>query len=100
MTLGIVRLGDVAIGTCKCHKNTRKVKGKVITASTDTYANSLGIARLGDMVKFNCGHVAPIVSASNETFTNSLGTARLGDKVMNKCIKAVLVTASEDTFTN
>lgn len=99
MTQGIARLGDRTIGKCSCHKNTITTGGTIVSASTDTFTNQRGNARLGDTVKADCGHFGTIVTASQETITNGRGTARLGDKT-DGCYKATIITASEDTFTD
>lgn len=99
MSRGFARLGDRTIGTCSCHKNPITVGGTIVTASTDTVANNMGVARLGDTVLADCGHTGIIVSASEVTITNNRGTARLGD-VTDGCYVATIITASQDTLTN
>ena len=94
---GIARLGDTTIGTCRVHGPN--ISGTIISASTDTFCNGRGTARLDDTVIADCGHTGTIVSASTDTFCNSRGTARLGDNVAG-IYTATIISASPDTFCN
>lgn len=72
------RLGDKCFGVCKVHG---KQSATIISASTNVLANGLGVARLGDSVKADCGHEGSIISASTTVLVNGLGVARLGDSI-------------------
>jgi uncharacterized Zn-binding protein involved in type VI secretion len=96
--MNIARLGDKLRGICKCHGSPISVTATIITASPDTFANGLGVARLGDTVKTSCGHYGKIVTASPDTFANGLGVARLGDTTSG-CFIGSIITASPDTLT-
>jgi uncharacterized Zn-binding protein involved in type VI secretion len=91
----VARLGDIAFGICYCHIIPITVEGIIISASTDTYANSRGVARLGDIVFTSCGHFGTIITASTKTYANSRGIARLGD-VTAGCFVGTIITASND----
>lgn len=93
---GIARLGDVCEGVCIYHGPQ---SGVIISASTDTFVNDMGIARLGDIVLADCGHEGTIVSASTDTLANGMGVARLGDSVDGDFV-ATIVSASTDAFAN
>lgn len=93
--IGIARLGDKTVGTCKVHG---KQNGKIIQASHDTMTDSIGTARLGDMILADCGHTAKIVTASSATIVDSLGVARLGDRG-DGTYQCTIVTASSDDLT-
>jgi uncharacterized Zn-binding protein involved in type VI secretion len=100
MSRGIARLGDKTIGKCTCHIPTLEdVKGEIVSASPDTFANNFGVARAGDLILAECGHYAKIITYSDVTFANGLGVARLGDKGGDDCYECEIITASEDTFT-
>ena len=71
--------------------------GMVITGSTDTFANSKGIARHGDLYDCPIHGVNPIVTASTDTFVNSRGVVRVGDLTL---CGATLIEGSPDTFCN
>lgn len=94
---GIARVGDKAIGRCKCHSPKKKMTGVIITGSPDTFVNGRAVARIGDVVRAKCGHKGIIVSGSPDVITDGQGTARLGDKTTG-CFIATIITASEDTF--
>jgi uncharacterized Zn-binding protein involved in type VI secretion len=98
MSRGIARLGDKTFGVCKCHKKPIRVGGVIVSASSDTITDGRGTARLGDMVKANCGHTGIICTASSSSIINGRGTARLGDSIRG-CYNAKIVTASSDRFT-
>jgi uncharacterized Zn-binding protein involved in type VI secretion len=96
---GVARLGDCTHGICYEHSTPIKVSGKIISASSDTYCDTLGIARLGDTVLANCGHTGTIISASENTKCNDLGIARLGDNIAGKYV-ATIISASTTAFVN
>jgi hypothetical protein len=99
MMRGAARLNDKTIGNCSIHGPN--IKGKIITSSPDIDVNGRGLARLGDKVLADCGHVAEIITASStEDPNNKRGTARLNDKVGNSPYRAKIITASTDSFPN
>lgn len=96
----VARLGDATIGRCTCHTTTlENVKGTIVSASTDTFANNRGVARLGDLILAECGHYAKIITSSDQAFDNNRGIARLGDRGGGDCYECHIITASPDTFT-
>ena len=68
----IARLGDRAIGTCYCHTPPISTYATIFTASTDTFANGIGVARLDDVVYADCGHYGTIITASIKTMVNGI----------------------------
>lgn len=94
--LGVARLGDKTTGTCKTHGAQ---EGRIVQASQDVLTDSIGTARLGDMIQANCGHTAKIVTASSVTYADSIGVARLGDKGEGT-YTCTIISASEDTITD
>ena len=100
MSKGIARLGDKTHGTCSdsSHDKPIEVAGKITTASGNHFVNKRGVARVGDIVKTECGHEGKIITGSGNLITNGKSTARLGDKIGNGPYEAKIVTASPDTF--
>ena len=94
----IARLGDRTIGICKCHKKPIIVGGTIVSASGDSFTDNRGIARLGDMVRADCGHTGIIISASILTWVDLRGVARMGDKTTG-CYTANIITSSSNSFT-
>ena len=98
---GVARLGDKTIGRCTCHKDPiENMPGHIVSASPDTYADHLGVARLGDIILADCGHTAKIITSSSVSFANQLGVARLGDLGGGACYTCKIITASSDQVTN
>lgn len=100
---GAARLNDKTYGTCydSSHTTPINVGGKIITASSDATVNNRGMARLGDIVRTDCGHLSKIITASPNTDTNQhAGTARLNDQVGDGPYIARIITASPNTFVN
>jgi uncharacterized Zn-binding protein involved in type VI secretion len=73
--------------------------GTIVTSSSNTTANSLGVARLTDIVVGYCGHIGIIVSASGDIKVNDLGMARVGDAVVG-CLTGIISTGSGDSLGN
>lgn len=94
----VARLGDRTFGTCFHPAHIPlKIGGTIITASPDDLTNNKPTARLGDLVKTDCGHIAEIITGSPNVLCNDRPVARLGDKIDNKApYKAEIVTASPD----
>ena len=95
---GSARLGDVVRGTCSEHGLQN---GTIVTASGDIIVNDRAVARIGDKVSLDCGHLAVIVTSSADVTSNRLH-ARLGDKVAGEDVNfdGEIVTASPDVFVN
>lgn len=98
MSKGDARLNDKTLGTCSIHGPN--IKGTIITSSSNVITNGKGVARLGDKVKADCGHVSTIISASSTEIANGKPVARLNDKVGNSPYVAEIITASTDIFPN
>jgi len=94
---GVARITDLTFGICSCHKYPITVNGLIISGSGKTYAESLNVARIGDVVCGSCGHTGIIISGSGIAFADSIGIARLMD-VTTGCYKASIVSASGTTF--
>jgi len=72
----VARIGDIGVGYCYVHGSQ---VGRIVTSSTNVFAENKGVARVGDIVVAGCGHTGVIVKASNTVLTNGRGTARVGD---------------------
>ena len=98
MPLGIARLTDVTFGICYCHKYPIAISGVIISCSGTTYAESLGFARIGDIVRASCGHTGVIITGSGIDFAESIGVSALTDRTTG-CYVSSIVSASGTTFT-
>lgn len=94
---GVARLTDITFGVCSCHKYPISVNGIIINGSGTTFAESLNVARIGDIVHASCGHTGIIINGSGIAFADSIGISRLMDKTTG-CYKASIVSASGTTF--
>ena len=72
----VSRLGDTTTGICD---EDGEIEGEIVSASPDTYANSIAVARVGDTVRASCGHTGIINSGSNVVYANGQAIARVGD---------------------
>lgn len=89
----IARVGDIAVGTCRAHKTPRACSGPVVTGSSTTDVDGQPLARLGDVVAFNCGHSGTIASGSGTATCDGMGIARVGDIVVGP-MTAMIVSGS------
>lgn len=92
----VARVGDRTIGTCFAHDPPIVVGGTVVSGSSDTTVNSKLDARVGDIVRTDCGHTSKIVTGSPSVTTNGKLSARIGDKV-NGVYVAEIISGSPDT---
>lgn len=97
MARQVARLGDRTQGVCSVHGPQG---GTITTASTNSFVNDRGIARLGDAVTADCGHVSAIITASENSKVNERGIARLADAVGGGPYTATIITASTDNLIN
>lgn len=88
MARRVVRLGDPG-------SHDGAAQGEVIEASSDVFANGLGVARVGDTYLCPIHGPNPIVSGSPSVWANGRRVAGVGDTT--EC-GAVLVDGSPDTF--
>ncbi len=95
--LGLARLGDRTLGVCHCHKDPITVYGTIITASSDQLVNNRGQARVGDIVRADCGHTGTIITGKPTHIVSNRLAARLGDQ-FEGCYTGRIITASSDTF--
>lgn len=75
----VCRIGDIGIGVCPCHKNPITVVGTILTGSPNVMANSIGKARVGDLVMCSCGHPATIILGNWTVLAGGMAQARMGD---------------------
>lgn len=95
---GVARQNDIVIGDCEIHGPN--IKGKITSSSPNVEANGRGVARIGDKVKAECGHVSTIVSGStSEKPNNKLGIAHQNSNVgsPDEPYKGRILTGSTDT---
>jgi len=97
MSRPTARLNDKTFGTCfhPVHVPPLVTGGRIITASSDIVVNGRPLARHGDKVRADCGHISEIITDTGRNKPNAdKGTARLFDKVGNGPYIAKIVTAS------
>ena len=86
---GVARAGDIAFGTCFGHAAPIPVTG-IVSVSSQDVLNGTGVARVGDMVIFNCGHNGTIISGCATVLTNSKPTAKVGSMVVGPMIASII----------
>ena len=99
---GIARVGDLTDGICyhPDHSPPLRTQGRILTSSGDVNVNNRPIARAGDLVQADCGHISKIITSSPDSGGNSKGIARLNDLVGDGPYEARIVTGSPDTSAN
>ena len=93
----IARLTDVFNGTCICHSPPIPMIGEIITCSPDAKSEGLGIARIGDTVRGNCGHTGTIITGSTSNKTNGKFKALLGSQVTG-CLQGTIISGASTHF--
>lgn len=90
---GIAKLGDISTG------HDGFAPRPIISSSTDSFINGVGIARIGDTWAIHCDddtcHTCNQSTGSDTVFVNGVPLARVGDAT--GCGDAV-ATGSLDTF--
>ena len=68
MSKKIARVGDRCHGTCHhpSHDSPITVGGTIITGSDKGYDEDRKIARVGDKVRTDCGHIGTIITGSDK----------------------------------
>jgi uncharacterized Zn-binding protein involved in type VI secretion len=92
---GVARVGDRVKGVCSCHEDPKTTTGVIIRGADSVYANSNSVARIGDLVRADCGHTGKIVGGSTKCFAESGSVARIGDKVAG-CFTGTIVKGSDN----
>lgn len=93
----VARVTDRTFGTCYGHIYPIAIGGTIITGSPDVYDNGLQVARIGDIVRADCGHTAKIITGSPSVYANGIQKARLTDRVAGIYV-ATIISASNDVF--
>lgn len=89
-----VRIGDIIVATCYCHKSPITVTGQIVAGSPITSSDGLPQARVGDLVVSSCGHTGVIVSGSSINFIDEISAARFGDSVKSSCLDGIIISGS------
>lgn len=93
----VARLNDRTMGSCTEHGGG--IGGRIVSGSPDIVVNGRPVARVGDTVIADCGHVAKIVTGSKTVIPNgSPGTARINDRVGRSPYRGKIITSSPDTY--
>lgn len=95
----LAKVGDIAVGTCYDHTSPRGVTGVIVSGSSNCTCNGMNIARIGDTVAFDCGHVGVVASGSSTVFCNNIPVARIGDAVTGP-MTATIVSGSNNVNSN
>ncbi len=73
------RIGDTWSG--RCNVDDEDMDGIIIGGSENRTIDGIGAARVGDLVRGDCGHEGYIVTGSESVTSDGLGAARVGDEV-------------------
>jgi hypothetical protein len=78
---GMARIGDRTTGVCRhpSHDPAITVGGSITTGSSSVTDEGKGVARIGDTVTSDCGHIGNIVTASSQISAEGSLVARQGD---------------------
>ena len=96
----IARQFDLCYLTCYQHKRPVTGNGYILVGSSNTVANTLPVARVGDAVMGPCGiHTGVITSGSPNVRVNSIAVARVGDTVGGG-VTGTITGGSPDVFAN
>lgn len=90
----IARVGDRAQGTCTAHKTPISTGATIIAGSPTVTVENKAVARVGDAVQTDCGHISKIVSGSPDITADGIAVARLGDSVADGPFTGTIVSAA------
>lgn len=90
----IARVGDRTTGTCSAHIVPITTGGTITTGSGTVTCEGPAVARLGDAVELDCGHMSAITSASSSVTADGLGVARIGDEVAQSPYNGTIISAA------
>jgi uncharacterized Zn-binding protein involved in type VI secretion len=91
--IGVARHGDRAEGICHRHNGDLHTTGYIVASGNLLDIEGLGIARVGDVVQFDCGHTGVIVTGSDCLIVSGIQAARIGDQVAGD-VDGVIVSGS------
>ena len=91
----VARLTDIGVGTCcdSSHNGCVSMAGFIISSANTVMAEDQLIARCGDIVMGECGHIGIIASCSNTVIVENSGAARIGDQFVGT-FSGILVTGA------
>jgi uncharacterized Zn-binding protein involved in type VI secretion len=89
----IATITSIGSGVCWCHPPASPIPmiGMVLTGATRTEAEGKLMARIGDIVIGNCGHVSMIITGSTRIDTEGRPQARVTDQFMG-CFQGMIIT--------
>lgn len=85
-----VRIGDLFVGVCTCHKVPIGMSGLLVKGSNNVSAEKIPVSGIGDQGVGFCGHSTILVEGSSTVSRNKIKASNVGDKVSG-CIKGVMV---------
>ena len=92
----IARIGDLCTGTCfhPSHVVPISMTGTIQTGASTVTCEGSGVARIGDQVLTDCGHIGLIVSSSTTVFAEGAMVARVGVSVAGDFVATITAGAS------
>jgi len=93
----VSRLNDIGIGICTDHKNPLSVIATIMVSSNNRNTNSLGNARVKDILICTCGHVSEIKTGSSKLNTNNKKQSKL-TSTFSGSAKGTIMTGSPNKF--
>jgi uncharacterized Zn-binding protein involved in type VI secretion len=76
---GFARVDDLCTGRCSKHKNPITVDGVIVGGSVGSSSDGRAMARVGDLIKANCGHTGFIDSGVSNITSDGIPMARIND---------------------
>jgi hypothetical protein len=77
--MSLVRVGDIAIGTCRAHRRTRSVIVTWVTGSPTVRTNGIPTVTSVGVGISSCGHTATVIGSSATIFSESTGVHGVGE---------------------
>lgn len=101
MGIGSARIGDVGTGICCCHSDPtcQARTGIIVEGSSTVFADGLGMAGIGNVVKAEpCGHTGILVSGSTTVFREGIGASTIGSPFGSGCFSGIIVSGASTVF--
>lgn len=98
MIAGAARDHDSTHGICyhSSHNPPLETDGYIIASGSTVTINNQIMARVGDAVLANCGHISYIIGSSGTVGSENKQMARIGDSVGNGPYIAIITSGSTD----
>ena len=93
MGIPVARIGDVGVGTDKCHTSPKDASGIIINGAGTVRAEGVPVGYISSIVVAGDGHTGIIITGAGTVTAEGIPVAQLGS-IFVGCFTGIMVSAA------